>query len=259
MKPFDLFRLLKLVRSLEGLSTSMRGDSPDPMPDDFKPSVIDRSKNMLKLCEECGLTSASDQLDRMISEVQNKSQITYREFRAFLPELLNRIEDESKRQLVMAIDTRLARDYFLNSQFFDADDPAVNKVSVQFSTASEDIAEAGKCLACSRGTACVMHLNRVMEVGLQALASGMGIGKQNDWGKYLSAIDTELQKQLKASGARSADEQFYAEAHVIFDSVRRAWRNPTMHVDKTYTEERAEEILISVRSFMRHLATRLHD
>ncbi len=32
-----------------------------------------------------------------------------------------------------------------------------------------------------------------------------------------------------------------------------------MHIDKTYTEERAEEILIAVRSFMRHLATKLQE
>ncbi len=130
---------------------------------------------------------------------------------------------------------------------------------MQFSTANEDIAEAGKCLACGRATACVMHLNRVMEVGLKALAAAGGVGPQNNWGKYLSEIEQELQRRMKASGARTADEQFYAEAHAMFDSVRRAWRNPTMHVAKTYTEERAEEILIAVRSFMRHLATKLHD
>src|ERR1035441_10053543 len=104
-----------------------------------------------------------------------------------------------------------------------------------------------------------MHLNRVMEVGLAALAKAVGVGPQNDWGKYLKEIDEKLQDRLVKSGARSPDEQFYAEAHVTFDGVRRAWRNPTMHVDKTYTVEHAEEILIAARSFMRHLATRLSE
>jgi hypothetical protein len=175
-----------------------------------------------------------------------------------LPEVMNRIEDETNRQIVMVIEPTYLT-YFSNPQFFDPKDATANKVSIQFSSAAEDIAESGKCLACGRGTACVMHLGRVAEVGLKALAQALGVGAKNDWGKYLEEIDKELQKRMKASGARTPDEQFYAEGHITFDSVRRAWRNPTMHVEKTYTEERAEEILIAVRSFMRHLATKLHD
>ncbi len=76
---------------------------------------------------------------------------------------------------------------------------------------------------------------------------------------YLREIDIKLRQRMATSGARTSEEQFYAEAHITFDAVRRAWRNPTMHVDKTYTPERAEEILTSVRSFMRHLATWLSD
>ena len=182
----------------------------------------------------------------------------YGDINSLLPELLNRLEDECRRKIVMSIEAQYV-EYFANAQFFDPKDVGVAKVSGQFTSAAEDIAEAGKCLACGRGTACVMHLNRIMEVGLKALAGAVGVGPQNDWGKYLDGIDKELRARMKTSGARTSDEQFYAEAHAMFDSVRRAWRNPTMHVEKTYTEERAEEILIAVRSFMRHLATKLHD
>lgn len=175
-----------------------------------------------------------------------------------LPEVMNRIEDETSHQAVMMIEPAYL-EYFSDPQFFDSKDAATNRVSIQFLSAAEDIAESGKCLACGRSTACVMHLNRIMEVGLKALAAALGIGPQNDWGKYLTKIENELQVRMKASGARTADEQFYAESHAMFDSVRRAWRNPTMHVDKTYAEERAEEILIAVRSFNPHLATKLHE
>jgi hypothetical protein len=129
----------------------------------------------------------------------------------------------------------------------------------KFSSANEDIAEAGTCLALERGTACVMHLNRVVEVGLEALATTVGVSKMNDWGSYLREIDKKLEAKVKSSGARSLDEQFYAEAAESIDNMRRAWRNPTMHPEKTYSPERAEEILQSVRSFMRHLATKLRE
>ncbi|WP_139372896.1 hypothetical protein [Nitrobacter vulgaris] len=128
-----------------------------------------------------------------------------------------------------------------------------------FSSATDDITEAGSCLSLNRPTACVMHLMRVLEVGLASLAAEMGIKKQNDWGSYLREIDRELERRIKASGARSPDEQFFAEASKNIDDMRRAYRNPTMHPDKSYSVERANDILQSVRSFMRHLATKLHD
>jgi len=126
-------------------------------------------------------------------------------------------------------------------------------------SANNDIFEAGTCLALERGTACVMHLMRVVEVGIKVLADTLGVGKQNDWGSYLREIDKALAERLKASGKRTPDEQFYAEVRVTLDGVRMAWRNPTMHIENTYSPERAEQILISVRSLMQHLATKLVD
>jgi hypothetical protein len=108
-----------------------------------------------------------------------------------------------------------------------------DKVFEVFSSANDDIAEAGTCLALERGTACVMHLLRTVEVGLAALAKQLGVHKQNDWGAYLREIGNELKVRMETAGARSADEQFYAEAAAEIDHMRRAWRNPTFHVEKT--------------------------
>jgi hypothetical protein len=104
-----------------------------------------------------------------------------------------------------------------------------------------------------------MHLMRVVEVGLKSLAGAVGVANQGDWGSYLREIDKALEAKMKAAGKRSADEQFYAEARAMMDSVRLAWRNNTMHVETSYSPERAEEIFGAVRSLMRHLATRLSD
>jgi hypothetical protein len=128
-----------------------------------------------------------------------------------------------------------------------------------FPSANDDIYEAGMCLALERGTACVMHLNRVLECGLSALAGTLGIGKQTDWGAYLGKIEPLLDGRAKAAGKRSEDEQFYAEAAANFDRMRRSYRNPTMHPEKTYSQDRAEEILLAVKSFMIHLASRISE
>ena len=143
--------------------------------------------------------------------------------------------------------------YYDQVQLFGAD------VFQSFGSATEDIFEAGMCLSLERGTACVMHLMRVLEAGLLALANAVGVTNKNDWGSYLKLIEAELDKRLKAAGARSPDEQFYSEAATNFDRVRRAFRNPTMHVGASYSLERAGEILLATKSFMAHLATRLSE
>jgi hypothetical protein len=134
-----------------------------------------------------------------------------------------------------------------------------NEVFSNFASANEDIQEAGTCLALERATACVMHLNRALEVSLRALANALSVGPQSNWGAYLSKIDKELETRVRTSGARSSEEQFYAEAAANFDRLRRAYRNPTMHPERTYSIERAEEILLGTKAFMAHLATKISE
>jgi hypothetical protein len=166
--------------------------------------------------------------------------------------LRKRIDDELKEREFFAVQTP-HREYFSNPELFGV------SVFNNYHSAIDDICEAGTCLALDRSTACVMHLSRVLELGLKVLAKTIGVPEQNDWGKYIHEIDCELQRRIKVSGARTPDEQFYAEAAVTFDALRRAWRNPSMHPTGNYSPERAEEILIAIRSFMRHLATKLSE
>jgi hypothetical protein len=222
MKPFHVSRFLALVRDFQELVSQKSGHGQDITEEDRLGSQRFMSSYSGE-CERLGLVSTADQFERM--RLTWRTAKRYSEVNALVPELLNRLEDECKRKVVMSFESRYV-EYFTNAQLFDSKDTGVAKVSVQFPSASEDIAESGKCLACSRPTACVMHLNRIMEVGLRALAAAVGVGRKNDWGKYLTDIEGELTKRMKAARARSLDEQFYAEAHAMFDSVRRAWRNP---------------------------------
>lgn len=107
--------------------------------------------------------------------------------------------------------------------------------------------------------ASVMHLMRVAEVGLKTLANTVGVTRQNDWGAYIREIDKELATRKKTAGKHTADEAFYAEASAQFGHVRTAWRNSAMHIEKTYSPQRAEEILLAVKSFMSHLATKISE
>lgn len=42
-------------------------------------------------------------------------------------------------------------------------------------------------------------------------------------------------------------------------SVKDAWRNSTMHIERRYTDEEAEHILSAVRSFLKKIARRLDE
>jgi hypothetical protein len=164
----------------------------------------------------------------------------------------SRIADDFRSQILLALDPR-------KILYYEEPKPFGEVVFSNFPSANEDISEGATCLSLDRGTACVMHLNRACEVGLAALSKAVNVVNQNNWGSYIKEINNELDSRAKKSGARTADEQFYAETALQFDYVRRAWRNPTMHVEKSYSVERAEEIFLAVKSFMRLLATRLKE
>jgi hypothetical protein len=76
-------------------------------------------------------------------------------------------------------------------------------VANRFPSAAFDIEEAGKCYACNRNTACVMHLARAVEVGLKSVMASLGLsvptGRQPSWGEVLRDIWTEIGNRNKAA------------------------------------------------------------
>lgn len=138
-------------------------------------------------------------------------------------------------------------------------------VIAAFPSAAIDIEESSKCMALCRYTACVFHLMRVMELALRAIAVTLNnpklVPRNNpSWESILRKCREELGKdradrtpEWNASGA------FFAGVSTTLMGVKDAWRNPTMHVGVSYTEERARDINAHVQAFMRHLATKLSE
>ena len=225
---------------------------PLPLPSDTLPDVIvsSMSKGIDDIAETC------DELELSVSAEMARKGLkginSFRELRIAMNQMMNTLLIELNSRKFYAPSRNMWR-YFENSALFGHD------VFTNFPSANEDIQEAGNCLSLDRATACVMHLNRALEVSLLVMAKAVGITKKNDWGTYIREIDKDLDARMKSSGARSPDEQFYAEASATFDRLRRAYRNPTMHPEKTYSVDRAEEILLATKAFMSHLATRLSE
>lgn len=183
-------------------------------------------------------------IQRLRTDLGQQS-FSHRQLREKLAEIKNRIYDELESVNLYFIDP--AKAYFLNS----TDAIIGGEERVKFPEIDFDIEEAGKCFALGRGTACVFHLMRVMESVVRALCTDLNIANPNrEWGKLLSAMGRAIEGMPKGDKRNS-----WSEAHSLLYSVKQAWRNDTMHPNKTYTEEQAEDILRAVKRFIQQLAT----
>lgn len=133
--------------------------------------------------------------------------------------LQGRLEDE----LEMTVFFALPREH---SKFFDSRKLFGQAVLKAFPSCLFDIEESGKCLALARNTACVMHLARVLEVGLKAVRTALGlpplpIGKQMNWGEILRQIWDEIGARNKAADPvwMAKQKPFFENVHADLSSV----------------------------------------
>lgn len=132
-------------------------------------------------------------------------------------------------------------------------------VEDSFPSASEEIAEAGRCRASRRWTGCVIHLMRALEPALLALQKDVGVEvPKEQWQQIIDQIESKIRTINKKSHS-SEDEQWYAEAATQFYFIKNAWRNYAAHGKDRYNEERAISIWNSTMSLMQQLATRLSE
>jgi HEPN domain-containing protein len=132
-----------------------------------------------------------------------------------------------------------------------------------FSSTLEDLREASKCFALGRSTASVFHAMRAAEVGLIALGKDLKVpaATNQNWGELLIQIEQAIKRVGEAThGANWRNSrQWYAEASAQLHNFKDAWRNDVMHVHRSYTQSRAQEILTATRAFMCQIATRLSE
>ena len=103
-----------------------------------------------------------------------------------------------------------------------------------------------------------MHLIRVLEVGIQAVADDLGIPAQDNWNTLLDQIERVVPEVTpKRNGTE--DGQWFSEVAAHFRLLKDAWRNSAIHANETYSQQQAEIIFEQTRNFMNHLATRLAD
>ena len=140
-------------------------------------------------------------------------------------------------------------------------------IATAFASAAFEIDEAGKCFALNRHTAAVFHLMRVLEIGITAARKSLQIPDpikpaERNWAVILRKFKEEFDRrntQKPPQWAKPENADFFAEIHASLDAVKNVWRNATMHVEKTYTEEEAEHVMSAVRGFMKKLASHIDE
>lgn len=244
------------ITSLAGRYPSL-GDSHviDRQEKDTALALIEKHR---EACAKMGLVASTATLDRLIDLLMRDELVQRGEVSRLLEELDGRMRDEMTFSTLFSLNLQEAEWYLLPLKGWEA-------IAERFPGALSDIEEGTKCLALGRYTACVFHLMRTVEAGLRSLGNALDDpaldpAKNPAWEAILKKCDRELQKpHAERSPEWRTDELFFSTATANLRAVKDAWRNPALHVGQLYSEEVTRDIYSAVRSFMRHLATKLSE
>jgi hypothetical protein len=203
------------------------------------------------ICESIGLLLSYDYAQRLVEKRKANAPLTNGARAMECHVLMERIEDESNRLVLMRIPAERASRYDQPELFGKA-------VADAFPSVEFDVWEAGNCFATARFTASVFHLMRVLEIGLTAFAGIFKVpAAHTNWQNIIEQIEKHI-RGMPSDPSKAPDwkakQEFYSQVAHGFMFLKDAWRNYTAHARGKYVEEQADTILINVRAFMQRLA-----
>jgi hypothetical protein len=173
-------------------------------------------------------------------------------------QLRNTIEWEMRSFLFFHVPSKQA-EFYAQQELFGPE------VKTKFPSIHFDMVEAGNCYAMGRGTACVFHLMRVLEIALTAFGGKFGVSlSHTNWGPAIDQIESKIRGMnqdpaWKAIPDWKDQQEFFAQAASYLGVTKDAWRNYTAHARGKYTQEEAELMLLNVRSFMEKISQRMSE
>jgi hypothetical protein len=218
--------------------------------DEGKRATSKAIKRIQKECDDIGLKTASRQIQEVLANIRVGAITTPRQLSQILLNMSSAIRAEISTHFFMQISPKRV-DFYEQEELFGPE------VDLNFPSAKRDIKSAGSCYACDRNTACVMHLMRVLEVGLNTLAATLKVPfDRRNWENIINDIDVEIKKinGPHAGADWKNKQQFYAGAAKDFRHFKDAWRNHAMHYREHYDATEALTTLNHVKEFMTHLA-----
>lgn len=172
------------------------------------------------------------------------------EVKKHLGDFVGRVQDELEYKIAFILNPGQEARWIQGADWFG------EETKLAFPSSADDMAEAIKCLALGRYTACVMHLMRALETPLKLQAKSLGLNPNRDnWGDLLNTIEGEISKLRNGD----PEKEFHSAALTQFRFIKTAWRDASMHQRSKYVEEDAEPIMAATKAVMRQLATRLRE
>lgn len=244
----------KTLGVFRGLASQI-GITPDTVATMFDP-LRDALSQMRGYCVDAGLRMTTLCIDQQLRQLVAFAEIPQnpgiaQEIAHGVEAVQNRLQDEMSLQFFLSLSPKEAEWFSANAPRFGGG------VEDKFSALLEDIDESAKCLGLGRYTACVFHLMRVMERGVQTFGGKLGISPVNILGqdKNWQNILDEINRSIKSLPPTDLITKQYANISSNLYNVKLAWRNEVMHPKATYTPDEAEAIFAAVRGFMRELAS----
>lgn len=190
--------------------------------------------------------------DLLAWKIEGHTNMTAEQIIARFDEIGRAIDREMKLHLFMYIPNERANCYktYIRASMGEGQYLFGRDVMLKFTSMSCDIEEAGTCFAVARYTACVFHLMRVMEMAVQEFGGKLGVSLaiEKEWQTIIGNIRTELNNKFPKH--KDPDRIKFESILAHLESVKIAWRNPTMHPKATYTQEEAKDIIHTVKIFM---------
>lgn len=193
-------------------------------------------------------------LSRRMQKRLHEEGYVVRDFYQEVSDLYSRVKDQLSSRLFFFVRPDKAH-YYETPYLFG------EEIYNKYPSVTDDVEDAGKCLALGLGTSAVMHLMRVMEVGLKTLSKALGIEEHAPtWDAHLKKIQDNISaKRETKSASWKKMEPFFRDASGDLLTVKMAWRNPSMHIERRYDPDEAEMIFKAVKAFMQRLATRYDE
>ena len=263
MRYFNAHTFASHVANLSAFSDVAEQYGERPLDEASKTNLLTHLRAISEDCSDVGLPVSIMAANGLIDTLGRGEITSHRELAEPLRDVMKTMARELAVPRFFHIST--AKIQYNEPNLFDSKvdslaDAIRSNVSTSFPTASFDIAEAGKCLALGRNTACVFHLMRVVEIGLKALGRELEapIEGIDSWEDILRKLRDALKLRLFDKRPDPSKQYFDSLIGYLY-AIKTAWRNPTMHIGAKYDEEEAAGIFNAVKIFMRTAAEKLND
>jgi hypothetical protein len=238
----------------------MRDYLQDPLDDSLRKDAMFALRHVAEYCANFGMPVSVGTASEAMSRIDQNYNYSRRALINEIDSLHGMLLKELKGKLFFYVPAE-RRGYL----------PRLNEcvmgeqVRAAFPSVLYDAQEAALCLALSRGTACVFHLMRVLEVALGVVGKPFGVSLDHvNWGSAIDQIEKKIgrmgQEQAWTSRADWKElQEFYSQAISHLRVTKDGWRNYTAHARGKFTEEEAQTMFLAVKAFMQKLSERLSE